>query len=91
MKLVSMVDAIEKYSNGNLDLSVYTDQSYTTYYGSSQESTSSKENKEEPEYVQEVLSKPISVKHPDDVVSMGDWEKMIIDDVNQELLVKNTK
>ncbi|KAI7905685.1 uncharacterized protein BX663DRAFT_484161 [Cokeromyces recurvatus] len=88
MKLISMIDAIEKYSNDNLDLSVNADQPYVTYYGSSQESASSKEKEEEPEYVQEALSKSRSVKHPDDVVSMGDWEKMIIDDVNQELQIK---
>lgn len=81
MKLISMIDAIEKYSNGNLDLSdtlLTMDQVRNR--------ASSKEKKEEPEYVHEALSKSRSVKHPDDVVSMDDWEKMIIDDVNQEII-----
>jgi hypothetical protein len=74
-----------------LDLFVNTDQPYITYYGSSQESASSSKEKEEPEYVHEVLSKTRAVQHPDDVVSISDWEKMIIVDVNQELLVKKIR
>jgi hypothetical protein len=45
MKLIAMLESIEKYSTDNLDLSVNTDQEYITFYGSSQESeSSSKEN-----------------------------------------------
>jgi hypothetical protein len=47
--------------------------------------SSKDEKEEEPEYLKEALSELRSVKHPDDVVSMGDWEKIIIDDVNKEL------
>ena len=85
MKLIAMINVIEKYSNEYLDLSVNTDQPYFTYYGSSQESQKSTEKGEEPEYVQEASLVARSVKHPDDIVGVSDWEKMLIDDVNQEL------
>ncbi|EIE89934.1 hypothetical protein G6F47_001311 [Rhizopus delemar] len=41
MKLIAMINAIEKYANEHLDLSVNTDQPYVTFYGSSQESQKS--------------------------------------------------
>ncbi|KAG1521369.1 hypothetical protein G6F50_018726 [Rhizopus delemar] len=78
-----MTQVIEKYSNDNLDFSVNTDQEFITYYGSSQESEDSAKEKEEPGYIHEALSKLKSVKHPDSIISGGDWEQLIIDDVNQ--------
>ncbi|KAG1219732.1 hypothetical protein G6F68_021359 [Rhizopus microsporus] len=78
-----MTQVIEKYSNDNLDFSVNTDQEFITYYGSSQESEDSAKEKEEPGYIHEALSKLKCVKHPDSIISGGDWEQLIIDDVNQ--------
>ncbi|KAG1322993.1 hypothetical protein G6F62_009920 [Rhizopus arrhizus] len=85
MKLMAMVQAIDEYSNENLDLTISTDQPYITYYSSSQDSSGSEEENT-PEYVQKALSASKSVKHPDDIVSAGVWEKMIIEDVNKALL-----
>lgn len=72
MKLITMTQVIEKYSNDNLDLSVTTDQKFVTYYGSSQESEDNAKGKEEPRYVHEALSKLKSAKHPDSIVSGAD-------------------
>jgi hypothetical protein len=85
MKLAAMIEAIERYPNENLNLAINTDQPYITYYESSQESQSDTEEEEEPEYVQEALMQLKSVKHPDDIVGVYDWEKIIIDDVNKAL------
>ncbi|KAG1408602.1 hypothetical protein G6F58_009468 [Rhizopus delemar] len=85
MKLMAMVQAIDEYSNENLDLTISTDQPYITYYSPSQDSSGSEEENT-PEYVQKALSASKSVKHPDDIISAGDWEKMIIEDVNKALL-----
>lgn len=49
IKLMTMTQVIEKYSNDNLDLSVNTDQKFVAYYGSSQESEDSAKEKEEPD------------------------------------------
>ncbi|EPB88710.1 hypothetical protein HMPREF1544_04469 [Mucor circinelloides 1006PhL] len=57
MKLITMTQVIEKYSNDNSDLSVHTDQEFATYYESNQESQGSAKEKEEPVYAHETLSK----------------------------------
>lgn len=85
MKLMAMVQAINEYSNENLDLTISTGQPYIAYYSSSQDSSGSEEENI-PEYVQKALSASKSAKHPDDIVSASDWEKMIIEDVNKVLL-----
>ncbi|RCH97871.1 hypothetical protein CU098_010751, partial [Rhizopus stolonifer] len=79
MKLMAMIQAIDEYSNENLNLTISIDQLYITYYSSSQESSGSEEENI-PEYVQKALSPSKSVKHPDDIVSADDWEKIIIED-----------
>ncbi|KAG2237215.1 hypothetical protein INT48_006619 [Thamnidium elegans] len=86
MKLIAMINVIEKYSNEHLDSSADTDQPYVTFYGSSQKSQKSTKEREGPEYVQEALLESISVKHLDEIVGASDWEKMLIDDVNQEMI-----
>jgi hypothetical protein len=40
---------------------------------------------ERPEYIQELLLESRSLKHPDDIVGVRDWEKTMADDVNYEL------
>lgn len=86
MKLIAMINAIEKYSSRNLDLSINTDQPFITYYGSSQESEEgSSDEKEKPGYVKEALTAARAVKHPDDIVGFDDWEKILIDDVNNTI------
>lgn len=75
MKLIIMTQVIEKYSYDNLDLSLNTDQDFFTYYRSSREPESNAKEKE-------ALSKLKTVKHPDSIVSGGDWEQLIIDNVN---------
>ncbi|GAA5800663.1 hypothetical protein HPULCUR_006099 [Helicostylum pulchrum] len=84
MKLTAMIDTIERYSNDNLDLSINTDQPYITFYrnNSTESESSSEEEEEEPLYLKAALSSAKAVKHPDEIVSTGDWEKMFIDDVN---------
>ncbi|KAL7317945.1 hypothetical protein PS15m_004234 [Mucor circinelloides] len=86
MKLITMTQVIEKYSNDNSDLSVNTDQEFVTYYESNQESEDSAKEKEERGHVHEALSKLKSVKRPDSIISGGDWEKLIINDVHKSTI-----
>ncbi|KAI8641746.1 hypothetical protein BD408DRAFT_444037 [Parasitella parasitica] len=46
LKLIAMINVIEKYSNERLDLSINTDQPYVAFYGSSQESQKSTKGRE---------------------------------------------
>lgn len=85
-----MTQAIENYSNDNSDLSVHTDQEFVTYYESSQESEGSANEREERGYVLEALSKLKSVKRSDSIISGGDWEKLIIENVNQRSVISQT-
>lgn len=77
MKLAAMIEAIERYSNENLNLAINTNQPYIAYYESNQESQSDTEEEEEPKCLQEALMQLKSVKHPDDIVGVDDWEKII--------------
>lgn len=72
MKLISVINTIEKYSNAHLDLSVSTDQPHVTFYGSSQESQKNTGEVDEPEYVHEALLESRSLKHSDDIVEVRD-------------------
>lgn len=67
-----MLDCIDQYSVEQLNLNVTTDQPYIAYYASSMESGDTDERSK-------------AVRHSDAIVTVGDWEQVIIDDVEEAL------